>query len=682
MASATNPHHLDEVDALGQVLAAVLTTQNSCAVHELCDSSCPERVGVRRYQLMPDGEKRGEVDERAQLTAASANTGPPARTEPLVIADSVPRFMHSPLARPESMIRLLKIKPGLLRADHVDCELVHFDIDDAPVYGALSYCWGPPPDDIKFLCNGKVFYGRESLERALKRLRAGFQHGRREEYIWADAICINQRDFMEKDAQIRLMERIYAGAANVYVDLGDIDGQKISMNGFTLQFSSSGGMGAQDTLTSSDDPEHPLHFKTAFLALSKPWFTRTWIIQEAALARTITYMFNGTVFTQQHLDSILSRDAMVAHPERQRELMSSNAIMRGYMNFQKLLRIKNHSGKMDSLELIQLTRDFAATNAEDKIFGLFALLSDADREAIGPYSQSKPEVYRRFAALQVRRGRTVAMLDSSGLQRRSPQDTSQGAGVPLPSWVPDWTAQGRSPKGVAGLRPVPYAASGGTQAAHVALIGDETGRNGLRVRCVAIDTVATVAHVHSAPLLPGSGGGGGGEPDFLVFHDAFRAGFDELVRRRGSVYADPEDAFARLLLMDDLYTGRNAIAYSTPITDPAGAYRGALAAWRERRAQGRAPGARMDAVQTYAMQAGAASVGRGFATTRNGYIGLVPPCAQVGDLIVVVLGATVPYVLRWAHTGYVLVGDAFIHGVMYGEALQRDNLLATDIILV
>lgn len=297
MASRSDPNDESASYALGQIVAGVLTAQNSCPVHEACDSSCPRRIDVHRYRLMPDGEKRDRVDQRAQLAAIRPNSRSLARTQPLVIREGVPQFVHEPLVSPGSMIRLLRIKPRLFRADPVDCELVHFHMNQAPAYGALSYYWGSPPDDIKLLCNGKVFYGRASLERALKRLRAGFKTGQREEFIWADAICINQKDLAEKDAQVRFMEQIYSKATTVYVDLGETQGQSVSLGGFTLQFSSMNVMGTQDLLTESDQQRNPLHHKTAFQALTHPWFTRTWIIQEAALAQNLKYMANGTVFT-------------------------------------------------------------------------------------------------------------------------------------------------------------------------------------------------------------------------------------------------------------------------------------------------------------------------------------------------------------------------------------------------
>ena len=68
---------------------------------------------------MSDGEKRDEEDLRAQLAVVnlSEGTAPVERTEPLTISADVPVFTYSPLTRPESMIRLLKLKPGVFRAD-------------------------------------------------------------------------------------------------------------------------------------------------------------------------------------------------------------------------------------------------------------------------------------------------------------------------------------------------------------------------------------------------------------------------------------------------------------------------------------------------------------------------------------------------------------------------------------
>ncbi|KAG8424442.1 hypothetical protein J3459_002389 [Metarhizium acridum] len=299
------------------------------------------------------------------LGAARGNDdGQPPRHQPFTIHPDTPRFVYTKLSSPHGMIRLVKLKSAYFRKDPVDCELLTFAMDDLPPYRE-----GP------FVLLG--------LERAFKRLRAGFSSGQTEGYIWADALCINQGDLEEKGAQIQLMERIYSYASTVYVDLGDTDGRVVS-GGFNLSatIQAASGMGSPEALIPvGRDTPHPLLYKTVFLALQQPWFTRTWVIQEAALARRAVYMFCGNVLSQRQLDDILSREAMRANPRRMQELMQlgGNDALRNYLNYAKLQQIKNARGRIGSLELMELTRDFAATDPADKVFGLLALMSDEDR---------------------------------------------------------------------------------------------------------------------------------------------------------------------------------------------------------------------------------------------------------------------------------------------------------------
>ncbi|KAF7509917.1 hypothetical protein GJ744_007231 [Endocarpon pusillum] len=60
---------------------------------------------------------------------------------------------------------------------------------------------------------------------------------------------------------------------------------------------------------------------------------------------------------------------------------------------------------------------------------------------------------------------------------------------------------------------------------------------------------------------------------------------------------------------------------------------------------------------------------RKFCSTRNGSIGWLPRGAQVGDVICVLYGGKVPFVLRPRDGGYEFVGDAYVYGMMDGEAL-------------
>jgi hypothetical protein len=58
-------------------------------------------------------------------------------------------------------------------------------------------------------------------------------------------------------------------------------------------------------------------------------------------------------------------------------------------------------------------------------------------------------------------------------------------------------------------------------------------------------------------------------------------------------------------------------------------------------------------------------------TTTAGFVGLSPQDAKAGDLVVILFGGHVTYILRESvsnrNSTYTLVGDAFVHGIMYGE---------------
>lgn len=59
--------------------------------------------------------------------------------------------------------------------------------------------------------NGKVIEVEENAENALRRLRAlpETEHGMK---YWIDALCINQLDVEERNAQVKRMQDVYSKA--------------------------------------------------------------------------------------------------------------------------------------------------------------------------------------------------------------------------------------------------------------------------------------------------------------------------------------------------------------------------------------------------------------------------------------------------------------------------------------
>jgi hypothetical protein len=59
--------------------------------------------------------------------------------------------------------------------------------------------------------------------------------------------------------------------------------------------------------------------------------------------------------------------------------------------------------------------------------------------------------------------------------------------------------------------------------------------------------------------------------------------------------------------------------------------------------------------------------------TEHGYFGLASHAMKIGDSVVLCKGSSVPLILRRRKEGnglFQLIGDAYIHGIMRGEAFQ------------
>ena len=74
---------------------------------------------------------------------------------------------------------------------------------------------------------------------------------------------------------------------------------------------------------------------------------------------------------------------------------------------------------------------------------------------------------------------------------------------------------------------------------------------------------------------------------------------------------------------------------------------------------------------TFGTSVKAATAGRSFFVTGEGYMGLAPRFAEKGDLICVLLGCSVPVVIRKMGTRYVVLGDTYVYGMMHGEMMEE-----------
>ena len=130
---------------------------------------------------------------------------------------------YSPLDLDRYETRVLTILPDPPDSS-LRCTLSTLSLLDAIKYDALSYCWGNPAITTDITVDGIKTPVTINLSDALRRLRGIGVHK-----VWADALCISQKDKLEKSMQIRNMRLVYSRAETTYGWLGkEGAGQTIS----------------------------------------------------------------------------------------------------------------------------------------------------------------------------------------------------------------------------------------------------------------------------------------------------------------------------------------------------------------------------------------------------------------------------------------------------------------------
>jgi hypothetical protein len=183
----------------------------------------------------------------------------------LCIASGVTlEYRYSPLS--PTSIRLLRILPSGKNPKTLRCELFEYPLHDlgkSSPYDALSYCWGSVDTSKTIIVDNYSLHVTQNLYAALLHLR---DHSC-SRVMWIDAICINQDDNKEKEAQIPLIAGIYAKANRVVVWLGEAENDSHN---------------ALEVLRLTGDSPAELSKKNTFRQailqlLQRPWFRRIWV---------------------------------------------------------------------------------------------------------------------------------------------------------------------------------------------------------------------------------------------------------------------------------------------------------------------------------------------------------------------------------------------------------------------
>ncbi|KAM0431459.1 hypothetical protein ACHAPT_005436 [Fusarium lateritium] len=356
------------------------------------------------------------------------------------------------------------------------CKLATWPLRDdgrTDAYAALSYCWGSEVyngciyllgtnDDEPSVSNPDRWGSaarratsvriRNNLFRALLRLRS---HGKDagKVALWVDFLCINQNDATEKTQQLSRMVDIYSSASNVCIWLGESDGDKRSDTAMAF---------IPTLMDVAVFDKHARDRKQAgsWYALGElmrdRWFSRRWVVQEMALARDATLHCGGSIVrwsdfadaasllvsNQETIKSLFDYSEWRYGPNTLGDIQASGASILLDATNNLFLRKRNGDIKrpIKSIEsLVTSLKTFDTGDKRDLIYSLKCIASDTSRHLWqhdrggrdnlpADYSKTEIEVYKDFTEFCIRSSHSLDIICRPWAMP-VPEQT-------LPSWIP------------------------------------------------------------------------------------------------------------------------------------------------------------------------------------------------------------------------------------------------------
>ncbi|KAL7933355.1 heterokaryon incompatibility domain-containing protein [Trichoderma chlorosporum] len=407
------------------------------------------------------------------------------------------RYVYKPLGG-NNCVRFLTIQPGS-GSDPLVGSLEFGSLDPAdiaqlplPPYEAISYVWGTSDRLFELICDGAILPLTQSIRDALVRVRLPDRPRR----LWADQICINQDDIVERSQQVKLMNAVYKNASKVLVWLGrDTDGVAA---GAVQMVHHLDGVFKDDKAHEKFKVDHEenlsLQRSEPWIPLAKltklPWFHRIWIVQEIGTTAPATLYWGDTEMDWDMLSFVAGILNERYHHLRSRFFIGTSNIRYLHKRFVEpdVENDQFHNRSNFAYELHR-ARHLLAQDPRDHVYaflGHFSLYKGSQelQSLVADYSKSIGEVYFDVAVRSLRGANDLVMLaathHSQPNGKRRPPGNDQDAD--LPSWVPDWRDL---PRHIIGSPSVPHRASKDTRPD---LTIDEDARI-LHARGVRIDVV-------------------------------------------------------------------------------------------------------------------------------------------------------------------------------------------------
>ncbi|KAL7785295.1 heterokaryon incompatibility domain-containing protein [Trichoderma ceciliae] len=326
----------------------------------------------------------------------------------------------------QSEIRILQIEPGV-QDSPIRCEFQVTTLDGLDFcYEALSYAWGN--DDAN--AHESIYFGDNrvgvaaSLADALRRLRLPGEP----RFVWADALCINQTDNVEKSLQVTMMGRIYNQCKQGAIWLGPLK-DVAQMDAQAALDTLSWIAGDQEPPSWLDDDSRRETASAALKALiNVPWWSRIWTVQEAILPPKATIYWGPCEIAWDVVDRASDSFFDDTAPAIHQEFWDNGSIL----DLQAQLRGLGASREEELFMLLWRWRHRRATDPRDKVYGLLGFRQDVSLPSVQTcdYAVDVRTLYHRVTADLIHLSADLQPLIGRG---------GEGSDIPgLASWAVDW----------------------------------------------------------------------------------------------------------------------------------------------------------------------------------------------------------------------------------------------------
>ena len=391
--------------------------------------------------------------------AQTSNNFAGVETDPLQA-----RYTYQQLKEQDS-IRLLRLKPrDLDTSKELRAELLEVQLGTDPEYEALSYAWGDAADvRILHTPSGSIEI-RQNLADALQHL--GLKD--KERYIWADALCINQADDVERSSQVAIMGDIYRQANRVIVWLG-LGNERTAevFNLFRTLSSKSDQYGVDlSSIQNGEDPWHQqpknetqsrlldnIAVEYDFSGMdgfyTNTWFQRLWVVQEVALAREIQIHCGLEEIPWNQFVTT----ALIQFRSVRGSTLSNLRLPYGFEAAVTIITARSEFKKKQPIALISQMVSLWNSKCSmelDRIFAVLNLKGSLDPNIYPDYTKSVADVYISTSEALIRSQPHILSYAGVAPRLQAPRqrvdgdteadDTSRIHKLchDLPSWVADW----------------------------------------------------------------------------------------------------------------------------------------------------------------------------------------------------------------------------------------------------